>query len=88
MIFGAITFDGNKGFSCSHSMRQREYVQDAFAQSLGHGAALRSALLKLLADQPTEDVSKWSELRHTHPVIYERIRRLEMLEGWRAPEDK
>jgi len=63
-----------------YSLQQREYVQDAFAQSLGHGPALRSVLLKLIDDKP-QAVSQWSLFSQTHPIIYDRIRRLEILES-------
>jgi Zn-dependent protease with chaperone function len=66
-------------FGFSYLRRQLEFAQDAFAESLGYGPALRSALLKVIDGQP-QQVSIWSIFHQTHPIIYDRIRRLEKKE--------
>jgi heat shock protein HtpX len=60
-------------------MRLAEYRQDAFAFRMGHGEGLVSALEKLAAtDEPT--VNRYYIVMHSsHPVIYNRIRRLEKM---------
>jgi Zn-dependent protease with chaperone function len=61
-------------------MRDIEYRRDAYAFRLGFGRGLRQALQKLTKDpQPVN--SFLIILRSSHPVIYNRIRRLEELEG-------
>jgi Zn-dependent protease with chaperone function len=60
-----------------------EYRQDAFAHQLGFGMGLRNALKKL-ARMNEQPVNIYYVLMHsTHPVIYNRIRKLEALEGMR-----
>lgn len=63
--------------------RRCEFRQDAFAQSLGLGMALKSALLKIDALGSDTLVSRLFELGKTHPMLYRRIRRLEWLDGLR-----
>lgn len=60
-------------------MRLAEYRQDAFAFGMGHGEGLLKALGKLAAaDEP--EVNRYYIVMHgSHPVIYNRIRRLEKL---------
>lgn len=61
-----------------------EYKQDAYAYRLGYGPGLRQALQKLAADN-LQPVSVFPIiLKGSHPVIYNRIRRLEKLERLRA----
>jgi heat shock protein HtpX len=63
--------------------RQCEYKQDAYAHQLGYGTGLRDALKKL-AQYGREQVNAYFILMNgTQPVIYQRIRRLEKLEGMR-----
>lgn len=63
--------------------RFTEYKQDEYACRLGYGSALRQALLKLASNGP-QVVSLYEILiRGDHPVIYNRIRRLEKIEGLR-----
>jgi Zn-dependent protease with chaperone function len=63
--------------------RQSEYRQDAYAHRLGYGAGLRDALKKI-AQYGREHVNAYFILMNgTHPVIYNRIRKLEALEGMR-----
>jgi len=63
--------------------RYREYRQDAYACQLGYGTGLRQALFKLTMSEP-QLVSLYEILmRGDHPVIYNRIRQLEKLEGIR-----
>jgi Zn-dependent protease with chaperone function len=60
--------------------RLTEYRQDAFAHRLGFGKDLRDVLEKL-AQQREQPVSPYFIAFHgTHPIIYNRIRRLEQLE--------
>jgi Zn-dependent protease with chaperone function len=60
-----------------------EYKQDAYAHRLGYGAGLRDALKKL-ARYGRQQVNAYSILMNgTQPIIYNRIRRLETLEGMR-----
>ena len=64
--------------------RLAEYRQDAFAYRLGYGDGLRRALLKL-ANSGEPPVNRYFIVMHsTHPVIYNRIRRLEKLARKRA----
>lgn len=63
--------------------RYREYRQDRYACQLGYGTGLRQVLHKLTLNEP-QSVSLYEILmRGDHPVIYNRIRRLEKLEGIR-----
>ena len=63
--------------------RLTEYRQDAFAHQLGHGAGLMKALKKM-ADYGRERVNIYFILKKgMKPVIYNRIRKLETLEGMR-----
>ena len=59
--------------------RQAEYRQDAFAFRLGYGEGLRKVLEKLAAgSEPV--VNRYFIVMHsTHPVVYNRIRRLEKM---------
>jgi len=64
--------------------RLREYKQDAFAHELGFGLALKQALLKITKSIPAQPVNLYTVLMyHNHPVVYNRIRRLEKLAGLR-----
>jgi Zn-dependent protease with chaperone function len=59
--------------------RLAEYRQDAFAFRLGYGDGLRRALGKLAVSGEVE-VNRYFIMMHsTHPVIYNRIRKLEKL---------
>ena len=64
-------------------MRMAEYRQDAYAFRMGHGEGLLRALEKLAeGDEPV--VNRYYIVMHSsHPVIYNRIRRLEKLCGRR-----
>ena len=63
--------------------RFREYRQDAFAYSLGYGEALLEALNKLSLDGDMH-VNRYQNIMNgSHPIIYNRIRRLEKLLGLR-----
>lgn len=63
--------------------RYCEYKQDAYAHQLGYGKGLRDALKKL-AQYGREQVNAYVILMNgTQPIIYNRIRRLEKLEGMR-----
>jgi len=67
------------GFFARLLSRFAEYRQDAFAYRLGYGDGLRKALEKLAAgSEPV--VNRYFIVMHsTHPVIYNRIRKLEKL---------
>ena len=59
--------------------RFAEYRQDAFAFRLGYGDGLRK-VLELLAAGEEAAVSRYYIVMHsTHPVIFNRIRRLEKM---------
>jgi Zn-dependent protease with chaperone function len=59
--------------------RLAEYRQDAFAYRLGYGEGLRRTLI-LLAESGETPVNRYFIVMHgSHPVIYNRIRRLEKL---------
>ncbi|MBN9384199.1 MAG: M48 family metalloprotease [Chitinophagaceae bacterium] len=60
-----------------------EYRQDAYTHKLGHGAGLRDALKKLAKMEPQRVNIYFTLMHSTQPVIYHRIRRLEILEGMR-----
>ncbi|MBS1604238.1 MAG: M48 family metalloprotease [Bacteroidetes bacterium] len=60
--------------------RMTEYRQDAYAQRLGFGKELRDVLVKL-AEKDEQTVRPYFIVfNSTHPIIYNRIRRLEQLE--------
>jgi Zn-dependent protease with chaperone function len=63
--------------------RFTEYKQDAYAWQLGYGSGLRKALQRLAASGPQVTNSFFILMNGTHPMIYNRIRRLEKLEGLR-----
>lgn len=63
--------------------RQCEYRQDAYAHKLGHGAGLRDALKKLAKMEQQRVTIYFTLMYSKRPVIYHRIRRLEVLEGMR-----
>jgi Zn-dependent protease with chaperone function len=60
------------------------YRQDAYAYRLGYGPGLRQALQKELASGPQQANPYLTIVKGSQPVIYNRIRRLEKLEGLRA----
>ena len=64
--------------------RFTEYKQDAFACELGYGPELREALLKISQEGP-QKVNRYQIIMNsTHPIIHNRIRKLEELTGMRA----
>jgi Zn-dependent protease with chaperone function len=64
--------------------RYTEYRQDAFAHKLGFGPELKQLLLKILETSPPQPVDQYSILtRSSHPILHNRIRRLEKLSGLR-----
>ncbi|WP_262493604.1 M48 family metalloprotease [Niastella yeongjuensis] len=64
--------------------RYTEYRQDAFAHKLGFGPPLKQLLRKFLEENSIARVDQFYILtRSTHPLIHNRIRRLEKLEGLR-----
>jgi Zn-dependent protease with chaperone function len=70
------------GFLWSLNRRYTEYRQDAFAQKIGLGDDLRVALGKIIKNQP-QKVSLFDILQSDYPIIHNRIRRLEKMEGLR-----
>ena len=63
--------------------RFTEYKQDAYVFQLGYGAALREVLMTM-SQERTQDFSRYEILmRGSHPLLYNRIRCLEKLEGLR-----
>jgi Zn-dependent protease with chaperone function len=76
----------NPVFSFLWLMNSRftEYRQDAFAHQLGYGLELKQVLLKIIEISPGASVDRYSILtRSTHPILHNRIRRLEKLAGLR-----
>lgn len=64
--------------------RFTEYRQDNFAHQLGFGPALKEVLLLINDSVPTQRVDQYHILtRSTHPILHNRIRRLEKLSGQR-----
>lgn len=63
--------------------RHAEYKQDHYTYQLGYGAELRQALFKLTLNGAQPANRYFIIMNNTYPVIYERIRRLERLEGLR-----
>jgi Zn-dependent protease with chaperone function len=63
--------------------RYAEYKQDAYAHQLGYGSGLREVLCRLAQAGPQVVTLYVILMRGSHPVIYNRIRRLEKLEGLR-----
>lgn len=60
--------------------RLAEYRQDAFAYKLGYGAALHSVLYRMAEQEEDVNTSGYFIIFHsTHPVTFNRIRRLERL---------
>jgi Zn-dependent protease with chaperone function len=70
-------------FLLLHVSRFTEYKQDAYAHQLGYGKELREALYKLTLEAPQSVNRYFILMKSSHPVIYNRIRRLEELEGLR-----
>jgi Zn-dependent protease with chaperone function len=64
--------------------RRCEFRQDEFAFSMGFGRHLKRALLKIDALNSENMVSRLVSLYSSHPLLSQRIRRLEWLEGLRA----
>ena len=60
--------------------RMTEYRQDAYAQRLGFGRELRDVLAKLAEKREQPVRPYFVVFSSTHPIIYNRIRRLEQLE--------
>ncbi|WP_431211586.1 M48 family metalloprotease [Puia sp. P3] len=60
--------------------RLTEYRQDAFAHRLGFGRELRDALERLALQREQPVSPYFIVFRSTHPILYNRIRRLEQLE--------
>jgi heat shock protein HtpX len=60
-------------------MRLAEYRQDAFAFRMGYGEGLLQALMKLAAAHEPLVNRYYIVMHSSHPVIYNRIRRLEKL---------
>ena len=76
-------FERMTNFCFIANARYREYRQDAYAHSLGYGKGLLNALHKLTISGK-EEVNRYIILTtHNHPIIYNRIRRLEKLLGLR-----
>jgi Zn-dependent protease with chaperone function len=65
------------GFLTLMLSRLAEYRQDAFAFRLGYGDELRKVLEKLAASSEPVVNRYYIVMHSTHPVIYNRIRRLE-----------
>lgn len=84
LAFSILLFFLNRIFNLLWFLNSRrtEYRQDAFAHQLGFGYDLKIALQKLVGNQP-QKVSFFFILQSTHPVIFNRIRKLEQLEGLR-----
>ncbi len=61
-------------------MRLTEYRQDAFAQQLGYGKGLRDTLEKITYKGDQYVNPYFIIFKSTHPIIYNRIRRLEKME--------
>ncbi|NIG54541.1 M48 family metalloprotease [Chitinophaga sp. Cy-1792] len=61
--------------------RFTEYRRDAFAARLGYGKALSTSLLKISQYSGSGRVSLWYVFfRDTHPILHNRIRKLEKME--------
>jgi len=60
--------------------RMTEYRQDAYAQRLGFGKELHDVLVKLAEKREQPVRPYFIVFNSTHPIIYNRIRRLEQLE--------
>jgi len=60
--------------------RMTEYRQDAYAHRLGFGRELRDVLAKLAEKNEQTVRPYFIAFNSTHPIIYNRIRRLEQLE--------
>ena len=61
-------------------MRLTEYRQDAFAQQLGYGKGLRDTLEKITYKGEQYVNPYFIVFKSSHPMIYNRIRRLEKME--------
>jgi heat shock protein HtpX len=88
-----ILFIFRKGFPYVHSAvmmgwtyftREDEYKQDRFAQSLGCGRHLKSALLKIDSLASDNLITPAAQRWASHPMLYARVRRLEWLDGLRT----
>ena len=62
--------------------RHNEFQADEFATKLGHADKLKSALIKLNADNLCFPVYDWlfSAWHHSHPTLLQRIKRVESLQ--------
>jgi Zn-dependent protease with chaperone function len=65
-----------------------EYKQDRYAFSLGYGTGLRYFLNSIALDNPQSVSALDIMMGGTHPVIHNRIRRLERLEGLRLKRSR
>jgi len=63
--------------------RFTEYKQDAYAAQLGYSKALKEALVIFTQQEPQNFRRFETLMRGSHPLVYNRIRRLEELEGVR-----
>ncbi|HEX6432313.1 MAG TPA: M48 family metalloprotease [Niastella sp.] len=78
-LFNAVFF-----FLWLLNARLREYRQDEFAHKLGLGPELKKVLLKTIVTGAPSHVERYSILtRSTHPIIHNRIRRLEKLQTYK-----
>lgn len=70
-------------FLWSMVSRFTEYKQDAYAAQLGYAKALSEALVIFNDQRPKNFRSFETLMRGSHPLVHNRIRRLEQLEGIR-----
>jgi len=77
-------FNKLSNFIWCYFSRVTEYRQDEFAQTLGYGPSLKNALLKICPLNEDVPIERIAVIHQSHPIMADRVRRIEWLEGLRT----